>query len=132
MKLVVAVIPPNRLEAVQEAVSEPAASIVAVTEVIDVRGPRLRGVFRGVEFAAPRPGLRLEIAVVNETRVLPIVNAIRRAGVAPEAGRHACGDVLVLPLEECERIVRDERATLGEPPHSKRAKDEGPVKLVGR
>jgi nitrogen regulatory protein P-II 1 len=108
MKLVVALIPPERLEAVQEVVDDPAASIVAVSEVGDVREPRLKAFYRGGEYAVARPRMRVEIAVVNEALVPSLVNAIRQAASTGETGRHGCGDVLVIPLDECVRIVREQ------------------------
>jgi len=107
MKLVVAVIPPERLGAVQDPVDDPAASIVAVSQVGDMRKPRLKAFYRGGEFEVPRPRLRLEIAVVNEALVASVVNAILLAGVTSESGCQSCGDVLVMPLDECVRIVQE-------------------------
>ena len=107
MKLVVALIPPERLEAVQEVVDDPAASIVSVSEVGDVREPRLKAFYRGGEYAVPRPRLRVEIAVINEGLVPTLVSALRQAAATKEPGRQGCGDVLVMPLDECVRIVRE-------------------------
>jgi nitrogen regulatory protein PII len=107
MKLVVALIPPERLDAVQGVVDDPAASIVAVSQVGDVREPRLRAVYRGAQYAVPRPRLRVEIAVVNEALVPSLVSALRQAVALGESGREGCGDVLVIPLDECVRIVRE-------------------------
>lgn len=107
MKLVVALIPPERLDAVQEVVDDPGTSIVAVSQVGDVREPRLRAVYRGAQYAVPRPRLRVEIAVVNEALVPSLVTNLRQAVALAESGREGSGDVLVMPLDECVRIVRE-------------------------
>jgi nitrogen regulatory protein PII len=116
MKLIVALIPPERLDAIQEVVTDPATSLVAVTQAGDVREPRLKAVYRGASYAVPRPRLRVEIAVVNEALVPSLVTAIRLAGALGDSGREACGDVLVMPLDECVRIVRDHSASREEHP----------------
>jgi nitrogen regulatory protein PII len=106
MKLVVAVIPSERLDAVEEVVDDTQASIICVGEAMDVR--RRRGaIYRGVEFMAPRPRLRLEIAVWSDAWLEPVLDAIREAADGSSADPRGCGDLMVLPLEACETIRHD-------------------------
>src|SRR2546429_8814769 len=98
MKLIVAIIRPERLEAVQAALNERDVYLMTVS---DVRGcGRRRGyaeVYRGSEFQVRLlPKLKLEIAV-NEALVEATVEAIVHAARAPETGQIGDGEIFVLP-----------------------------------
>ncbi len=85
MKLIVAIIRPEKLEAVQVALNEHDVYLMTVS---DVQGfGRQRGfteLYRGPEIAVRLlPKLKLEIAV-NEEFVEPAVNAIIHGGRTPE------------------------------------------------
>ena len=104
MKLIVAIIRPEALESVQEALSQREIYLMTAS---DVRGcGRQRGftetfrVSRGVVRLLPK--VKLEIAV-NETFVEPTVEAILQAAKS-EPPRVGDGKIFVLPLEECYRI----------------------------
>lgn len=97
MKLVVAVIPPERLQPVQAVLDEDAVSAVTVSEVTDLRARGPNGFYRGAELALPQPRLRLELVVEDDGKVASLVSAVRVAA--------APGGVLVIPLE-WERVVR--------------------------
>src|SRR5262245_65568300 len=91
MKMVVAIIRPDKLEAVQAALNEREVYLMTVS---DVRGcGRQRGyteVYRGTEIQVRLlPKLKLEIAV-NDAFAEACVGAIVHAGKAPEGGQ--CGD----------------------------------------
>jgi nitrogen regulatory protein P-II 1 len=110
MKLVVAIIRPERLEAVQNALN---ASDVYLMTVSDVRGcGRQRGfteVYRGTEFQVRLlPKVKLEIAV-NDAFVDATIEAIVHAARTPETGQIGDGKIFVLPLEDCVRIRTGER-----------------------
>ncbi len=105
MKLVVAVISPERLEPVQAVLKDAAVSVVTVSDVRDIDAVRPNAFYRGAELALPEPRLRLEMVVEDEAAVPSLVNAIRVAAAPSESGRRACGSVLVIPLE-WERVVR--------------------------
>ncbi len=112
MKMIVAVIRPERLEAVQKALSESDVYLMTVT---DVRGcGRQRGlteVYRGAEFQVRLlPKLKLEIAV-NDAFVEAAVEAIVHAARTPETGQVGDGKIFVLPLEDCVRIRTGERGS---------------------
>lgn len=110
MKMVVAIIRPEKLEAVQAALAERDVYLMTVT---DVRGcGRQRGyteVYRGAEFQIRLlPKLKLEIAVNDafaEATVEALVHAARTAGT----GQIGDGKIFVLPLEDCVRIRTGER-----------------------
>ena len=110
MKMIVAIIRPDRLEAVQAALNE---SDVYLMTVSDVRGcGRQRGfteVYRGSEFRVRLlPKLKLEIAV-NDAFVEATVEAIVHAARTPETGQIGDGKIFILPLEDCIRIRTGER-----------------------
>ncbi len=112
MKLIVAIIRPERLESVQKALNEHDVYLMTVS---DVRGcGRQRGyteVYRGTEFQVRLlPKLKLEIAV-NEAFVEAAVEAIVHAARTPETGQVGDGKIFVLPLDDCIRIRTGERGT---------------------
>jgi nitrogen regulatory protein P-II 1 len=102
MKLIIAIIRPEKLDAVQEALSEKEIDLMTVS---DVRGcGRQRGyteTFRGGQIPVRLISkVKLEIAV-NEAYVQPTVDAILTAA---RSGNIGDGKVFVLPLEQCYRI----------------------------
>lgn len=112
MKMIVAIIRPEFLEAVQHALNEHDVYLMTVS---DVRGcGRQKGrteVYRGTEFQ-PRllPKLKLEIAV-NDAFVEPAVEAIVQSARTPETGQIGDGKIFVLSLEDCVRIRTGERGS---------------------
>ena len=115
MKLVVAVIRPERLEAVQERLGE--ARVFRLT-VSDVQGlspaPQSSAAAAYAAGAAPPQApaptrrVKLEIAV-NEEFVELTVRAISEGARMPGEAAEAAGSVWVLPLEEAIRIRTGER-----------------------
>jgi len=105
MKMIIAIIRPEKLEAVQQALAE---SDVYLMTVSDVRGcGRQRGlpeVYRGQENVVRLlPKLKLEIAV-NDPFVEAAVEAIVRAARTGETGRVGDGKIFVLPMDDCIQI----------------------------
>ena len=110
MKLIVAIIRPEKLEDVQKALAERDVYLMTVT---DVRGcGRQRGfteVYRGTEVRIQLiPKLKLELAV-NEAFVEATVEAIVHAARSGDTGTIGDGKIFVLPLEDCVRIRTGER-----------------------
>ena len=110
MKMIVAIIRPEKLEAVQEALQQHDVYLMTVS---DVRGcGRQRGyteVYRGTEFPVRLlPKLKLEIAV-NDAFVEATVEAIVHSARTPETGQIGDGKIFVLPLDDCVRIRTGER-----------------------
>src|ERR1700704_1439149 len=105
MKMIVAIIRPEKLEDVQKALNERDVYLMTVS---DVRGcGRQRGYteqYRGAEMQVRLlPKLKLEIAV-NEAFVDVTVEAIVHASRTPRTGQVGDGKIFVLPLEDCIRI----------------------------
>jgi nitrogen regulatory protein P-II 2 len=112
VKLVVAIIRPEKLEAVQQALAEREVYLMTVT---DVRGcGRQRGfteVYRGTEITVKLlPKLKLEIAV-NEAFVEATIEAIVHSARSEETGQIGDGKIFVLPLEDAVRIRTGERGS---------------------
>jgi nitrogen regulatory protein P-II 2 len=115
MKMIIAIIRPEKFEAVQDALD---AKEVHLMTASDVRGC---GTQRGyAENYRGNKGVirllskvKLEIAV-NEDFVQPTVQAILKAARS-EPGRIGDGKIFVLPLEECYRIRTGEngRSAIG-------------------
>ena len=110
MKLVVAIIRPEKLEAVQESLNQHDVYLMTVS---DVRGcGRQRGykeMYRGTEFQVKLlPKVKLEIAV-NDAFVEAAVEAIVHAARTEETGQIGDGKIFVLPLDDAVRIRTGER-----------------------
>src|SRR5436305_8598907 len=110
MKLITAIIRPEKLEAVQRALSERDVYLMTVT---DIRGcGRQRGlteVYRGAEFQIRLlPKLKLEIAV-NDAFVEATIEAIVHSARTSDTGQLGDGKIIVLPLEDCVRTRTGER-----------------------
>ena len=110
MKLVIAIIRPEKLEDVQKALAERDVYRMTVT---DVRGcGRQRGyteVYRGTEVRIQLiPKLKLELAV-NEAFVEATVEAIVHAARSGDTGTIGDGKIFVLSLDDCVRIRTGER-----------------------
>jgi nitrogen regulatory protein P-II 2 len=105
VKLVVAIIRPEKLEEVQKALNAVDVYLMTVT---DVRGcGRQRGyteVYRGQEIQIRLlPKLKLEIAV-NDAFVDATIEAIVHAARSGQTGQIGDGKIFVLPLEDAVRI----------------------------
>jgi nitrogen regulatory protein P-II 1 len=112
MKLIVAIIRPEKLEEVQDALD---AEEVVLMTASDVRGcGSQRGYsesFRGNKGVIRLLSkVKLEIAV-NEAYVKPAIKAILKAARS-EPGRIGDGKIFVLPLEECYRIRTGESGSV--------------------
>lgn len=110
MKLITAIIRPEKLEAVQGALNEREVYLMTVTEV---RGcGRQRGhteVYRGAEVQIRLvPKVKLEIAV-NEAYVEPAVEAIVHAARSGDTGQIGDGKIFIVDLQDCIRIRTGER-----------------------
>ena len=110
MKLIVAIIRPEKLEAVQEALNEQQVFLMTVS---DVRGcGRQRGyteVYRGTEMQIRLlPKLKIEVAV-NDNFVDATVEAIVHASRSGNTGQIGDGKIFILSLEDCVRIRTGER-----------------------
>ncbi len=110
MKLVTAIIRPEKLEEVQTALN---AVDVYLMTVSDVRGcGRQRGhteVYRGQEIKIRLlPKVKLEIAI-NDAFVEATVEAIIHSARSGDTGQIGDGKIFVVPLEDAVRIRTGER-----------------------
>ena len=110
MKLIIAIIQPNRLEAVKAALAE--KEVFRLT-VMDVQGfGRQRGqteAYRGHEFTVTLLRKVQLMIAVNEAFLEPTIEAITTAGRTGADGEIGDGKIFVLPLEDCIRIRTGER-----------------------
>ncbi|MGE0481842.1 MAG: P-II family nitrogen regulator [Phycisphaerae bacterium] len=114
MKLIIAIIRPERLDAVQAAlqrVLDEGDNYRLTVHTVDGHG-RLQGdveYFRGQE-VRPRMVRRQQITVaVNDAYVEPAIQAILSAARTAPDGAVGDGKVFVMPIEECIRIRTGER-----------------------
>lgn len=112
MKLIVAIIRPEKLEDVQKALAERDVYLMTVS---DVRGcGRQRGyteVYRGTEVTVRLiPKLKLEIAV-TEPFVEATIEAIVHSARTGDTGTIGDGKIFVMPLDDCIRIRTGERGS---------------------
>ncbi|HEY7087580.1 MAG TPA: P-II family nitrogen regulator [Tepidisphaeraceae bacterium] len=104
MKLIIAIIRPDKLEAVQDALSEKEVHLMTVSNVQGCGSQRgYTETFRGMKIPIRlMPKIKLEIGV-NENFVEPTVNAILKAARS-EPGKIGDGKIFVLPMDQCFRI----------------------------
>jgi nitrogen regulatory protein P-II 1 len=110
VKLIIAIVQPNRLEPIKEALSQ--VEVFRLT-VVDCLGYARQ---KGDQNLHRAPDgsihllrkLQLQIAV-NEEFVEPTVQAILRVAKTEQDGRIGDGKIFVVPLEECVRIRTAER-----------------------
>ena len=107
MKLIIAIIKPERLEDVKQKLYKAEVNLITVTEVLGHgRQMGVTEVYRGVkEMGNLLRKVQLLIAV-NDSFVEPTIKAILEGGQTGDIGD---GKIFVLPLEECIRIRTEER-----------------------
>jgi nitrogen regulatory protein P-II 2 len=107
MKMIIAIIKPDRLEAVKQELYKADVNLITVTEVLGHgRQMGITEVYRGVkEMGNLLRKIQIVIAV-NDDFVEPTIKAIVKGGQTGEIGD---GKVFVLPLDDCIRIRTEER-----------------------
>ncbi len=107
MKLIIAIIKPDRLEAVKQELYKADVNLMTVSEVLGHgRQMGVTEIYRGArEMGNLLRKVRLEIAV-NENFVEPTIAAIVKGAQTGEVGD---GKIFVLDLAECVRIRTEER-----------------------
>ena len=105
MKLIIAIIQPNSLEAVKASLAE--VEVFRLT-VMDVQGfGRQRGqteVYRGHEFTVNLLRKVQLMIAVNDEFLEPTIDAVLKAGRTGQEGEISDGKIFVLPLDDCIRI----------------------------
>ena len=107
MKLIIAIIKPDRLEAVKQELYKADVNLITVNEVLGHgRQMGVTEVYRGAkEMGNLLRKIRLEIAV-NEAFVEPTIKAIIKGAQTGEVGD---GKIFVLEMAECIRIRTEEK-----------------------
>jgi nitrogen regulatory protein P-II 1 len=107
MKLIIAIIPPHKLDSVKSALEEVDVNLMTVTNVLGQgRQKGLTEIYRGAKEAGGLLNkIRLDIAV-NEDFVEPAIKAITKGAHTGEVGD---GKIFVVNLAECVRISSGER-----------------------
>src|SRR5215510_2110196 len=101
MKLVVAIIRPETLEAVQKALNSRELHLMTVSEVLDCREDQATvEIYRGRTIRRPVRKLRLEVAV-DDALFDATVRTIERVAAREEAGKD---EVFVVGLDESFRV----------------------------
>ena len=110
MKLIIAIIQPDKLEEVKEELYGAEVNLITVSEVLGHgRQKGVTEIYRGAkETGNLLRKVRLEIAV-NDNFVEPTIRAIVRGAKTGETGD---GKIFVLDLKECVRIRTEERGNL--------------------
>jgi nitrogen regulatory protein P-II 2 len=109
MKLIIAIIQPNKLEEVKEELYKAQVNLITVSEVLGHgRQKGVTEIYRGAkETGNLLRKIRLEIAV-NDNYVEPTLKAIIKGAKTGETGD---GKVFVLDLKECVRIRTEEHGS---------------------
>jgi nitrogen regulatory protein P-II 1 len=102
MKYIIAMIQPDRLEAVERELFARDVNLMTVTPVLGCgRQKGITQIYRGMrESGNLLKKIKLEIAV-NDNFVEPTIEAIKKAAKTGEIGD---GKIFVLNLDECHRI----------------------------
>jgi nitrogen regulatory protein P-II 1 len=107
MKLIIAIIQPDKLEEVKEELYKAEVNLITVSEVLGHgRQKGVTEIYRGIkETGNLLRKIRLEIAV-NENFVEPTIKAIIKGANTGEIGD---GKIFILDLPQCIRIRTGER-----------------------
>ena len=109
MKLIIAIIQPDKLEEVKEELYKADVNLITVNEVLGHgRQKGIAEVYRGAkETGNLLRKVRLEIAV-NDNFVEPTIKAIIKGAKTGETGD---GKIFVVDLKECIRVRTEERGS---------------------
>jgi len=109
MKLIIAIIQPDKLEEVKEELYKVEVNLITVSEVLGHgRQKGVTEIYRGAkETGNLLRKIRLEIAV-NDNYVEPTIKAIVKGAKTGETGD---GKIFILELKECVRVRTEERGS---------------------
>ena len=102
MKLIQAIVRPDKLAEVKDALAEIGIHGMSVTDIRGCGQQRgRRELYRGAEYVVELlPKVKIEIAIRDEDRT-PVLETI---AAAAQTGASGDGKVFVLPLEDCLRV----------------------------
>jgi nitrogen regulatory protein PII len=101
MKLITAILRPDSLDAVHDALDPNEARVMSASVVMDDCYKIAR--YRGIEMRQPRPRFRVEVVVLNDLAVPDAIGAIERAAIV--AGAESAF-VVVTTLDDVVRLPR--------------------------
>ena len=109
MKLITAIIQPDKLDAVREALIKKEIYRITVSHCAGRGRAEEIDIFRGQEVVPELiTKVRIDIAC-NDEFVEPAVDAILESATHGEKGKIGDGKIFITPLEECIRIRTKER-----------------------
>jgi nitrogen regulatory protein PII len=106
MKLIVAIVCPERVKAVLSALNGRDVCLLSFSPVV-IAGRGGTEIYRDRQFAGPRNRMRVEV-VANDAAVTETLQAMARAGGTGEVGG-AAGKVVVMSLEACADLKAGEQ-----------------------
>jgi len=112
VKLIIAIVQPNRLEQIKEALTEVEVFRLTVLDCLGFgRQKGQKSSTRAQESSVNLlRKLQLQIAV-NDEFVEPTVQAILKGAKSSDSGQIGDGKIFVLPMEDCVRIRTGERGS---------------------
>jgi nitrogen regulatory protein P-II 1 len=114
MKMLTAIVRPEKLDAVQAVLQPQEACLVCIGHSTDYQADPARAiVYRGVRHQFRPSKLRLEI-IVEDQFVDEVIDSIIEAAATGGADHLGDGAVFVTPLAQCTRIGASERQALAE------------------
>ena len=109
MKLIVAIVRPEKLETIQTALNKKGICLMSVSQVVGYgREEGIMQVYRSTKTYSRKSKLRLEIAV-NDFQADDAVDAIVSAAATGHPGQVGDGKVFVMELDQCVRVRDRER-----------------------
>ena len=109
MKLIIAIIRPEKLDMVQKGLNSGQATLLSVSQVVGYgQEPGYKEIYRGAVVHTRPSKLRLEIAV-DDSGVDDAVNAIVGSASSGRSGRVGDGEIFVMQMDECIHICQGER-----------------------
>ena len=109
MKLIIAIVNPESLQAVESALNEHGATLLSVSQVVgSAREPRYTQSYRGRDVQIRRPKLRMEIAV-DDASAKTVVEAVAQAAAGDSAATND-GKIFVTDLHQCVNFRHGEGA----------------------
>lgn len=99
MKLIIATVPPERIEAVQTALESNSAESIYAAQMRDLRAFTQEH-YRGAVYHPFRPVFRVEALVVNEMLLEDTLNAVANACCSPSQLPDSRGTILVVDVKD--------------------------------
>lgn len=114
MKMLTAIVRPEKLDAVQAVLQPQEACLVCIGHSTDYQADPARAVvYRGVRHQIRPSKLRLEI-IVEDAFVDEVIDSIIEVASTGAADHLGDGAIFVTPLAQCARIGSSEREALAE------------------